>query len=59
MDEVLNDWLHELNTLKVDLYNLGEKGDSVQYNILATEALRLSMCICDLQRKMLLTSNTK
>lgn len=53
MNDVLNEWTHELNSIKVDLYNLGEKGDSFQYNILATEALRLSMCICDLQRKLL------
>lgn len=59
MDEVLNDWYYEMEELKAKLYELGDKGDSFQYNILAAEALRLTICICDLQRKMLLTSNTK
>ena len=53
MNDVLNEWTDELTSLKIDLYNLGEKGDSFQYNILAAEGLRLSMCICDLQRKLL------
>lgn len=53
MNDVLNEWSHELNSIKVDLYELGNKPDSTQYNLLATEALRLSMCICDLQRKLL------
>lgn len=48
--KVLDEWIHELNSLKVDLYELGDKADSFKYNMLATEALRLSQCIIDLQQ---------
>jgi hypothetical protein len=53
MNFLLNEWTDELTSLKLDLYDLGNEPDSFKYNILATEALRLSMCICDLQRKLL------
>ena len=45
---LLDEWKHELNALKVELYELGDKPDSFKYNVLSAEALRLSQCIIDL-----------
>jgi len=46
---LLLDWNNEMNHLKETLWDIGDKGDSFQYNILSAEALRLSMCINELQ----------
>ncbi len=42
------DWRQEIEDLKLDLINAGSKPDSLEYNLKANEALRLSLCINDL-----------
>lgn len=44
---VIEIWKIELDSLKGELIQIGSKSDSLQYNFLATEALRLSLCIND------------
>ena len=56
MKELLEKWEAEYQDLKGKLYKAGEAGDSLQYNLLSTDALTLSSCIRDLQ-KALLTAN--
>ena len=46
-------WKEELHNLHCDLYAKGEEGHSLHYNVLSAEALRLSMCINDLQDTLL------
>lgn len=57
MNELLRQWRSELHELKGVLYQIGDKADSNQYNLYAAEALRLSMCISELQEA--LYENTK
>lgn len=51
--ETINKWQIEYDQLKELLAELGEKADSVEYAILATEALKLSEYIRDMQRVLL------
>jgi hypothetical protein len=47
LKELLDEWYIEYNRLKEELYVIGDKGDSVKYNLYSTEALRLQQCIND------------
>jgi hypothetical protein len=49
MNELLKEWQSELLDLKESMYQLCDNTDTCQYNLYATEALRLSMCISALQ----------
>ena len=49
LEIVIKKWQDDIDDIKTTLYNLGEKADSLQYNLLSAEALRLSMCINDLR----------
>lgn len=51
--KLLTDWKEELHNLHCDLYNKGNEGHSLHYNVLSSEALRLSRCISDLQDTVL------
>lgn len=42
---LITQWEFELTELKTALAEIGGKPESFEYNLLATEALRLSMCI--------------
>jgi len=50
---ILDQWETELKLLKQQLFDLGSEAHTHQYSILSMEALRLSMCISDLQRVLL------
>ena len=45
---LLIQWKEELSNLIVDMYELGDKPNLLRYELLSTEALRLSRCISDL-----------
>lgn len=47
LQEMLRAWEDELAEKKAMLYKIGDQGTSLQYNLLATEALTLSVCISD------------
>lgn len=47
VDELIEKWSEELRALRVELYDLGDQAHTNRYNLLATEALRLSLCIND------------
>jgi len=49
MNELLKTWRAELLELKGVLYQIGDSEPN-QYNLYANEALRLSMCISELQQ---------
>ena len=51
--KLLLDRTTRLHELPCDLYNKGEEGHSIPYNVLSAEALRLSMCINELQAVLL------
>ena len=51
--KLLSDWNEELHNLHCDLYAKGEEGHSLHYNVLSAEALRLSMCINELQAALI------
>jgi hypothetical protein len=51
--EVIKLWEDELQELKGVLYQLGDKADTVQYNLYAAEALRLSMCINEIYKQQI------
>jgi hypothetical protein len=53
LGELLKSWIDELDDLKATLYSLGDKAESMQYSLLAAEALRLSMCIIEMQKHQL------
>ena len=57
MKELLEQWQNELHELKGVLYQIGDKADTNQYNLYAAEALRLSMCISELQQVIYETTN--
>lgn len=48
VSERLQEWKEELNVLIEDMRELGDKPDTLRYELLSTEALRLSRCINDL-----------
>lgn len=50
---ILDQWEVELKILKQQLFDLGSEAHTHRYSILSMEALRLSMCISDLQRVLL------
>jgi hypothetical protein len=50
---LIDEWSIEYNERKAMLWTLGDKGDSMQYNLYATEALRLQQCIVDAQRMII------
>lgn len=47
VDELIEKWSEELRVLRDWLYDLGDQAHTNRYNLLATEALRLSLCIND------------
>jgi len=51
--ELIEEWGLEYAELKGLLRKLGGEADSLQYNLIASEALRLSQCISDVQQMML------
>jgi hypothetical protein len=53
MEDLIKVWLHDLNVLKEKLYDIGDKSDSLQYNLLSTEALTLATCILGLQQQII------
>ena len=53
MIKLLADWKEELHNLHCGLYAKGEEGHSLHYNVLSAEALRLSMCINELQAALI------
>lgn len=53
MDCILAEWKEQVAEIKANLYDIGEKGDSLHYNLLATEAMALSQCIMELQDYLL------
>ena len=53
LNDLLASWKDDLDEIKADLYVKGEKGDSLHYNLLSTEALILATCIADLQNVLL------
>ena len=50
---ILDHWEADLKLLKQQLFDLGHEAHTHRYSILAMEALRLSMCISDLQKVLL------
>jgi len=46
--QLSNKWKKELQYLILHMQDLGDKPDLLRYELLATEALRLSRCISDL-----------
>ena len=46
--EVLDTWKIEYQEVKEQLMTLGAKADTLEYNLLSAEALRLHECILDL-----------
>lgn len=57
--ELLDEWFIEYHEIKGELRQLGGEADSLRYNLLSTEALRLSQCITDLQQMLLESIDTK
>ena len=53
LNTLISVWQNELLSLRESLYDLGNKPDSLAYNLLSTEALRLSMCINDVREVQL------
>ena len=51
--ELIEEWGLEYAELKGLLRKLGGEADSLQYNLIASEALRLSQCISDVQQMLL------
>jgi len=47
LKDLINQWKLEFGEVRSALIEIGAKGDSLEYNLLANEALRLSMCISD------------
>jgi len=45
--EMIQGWKNELAEIKEDLLAKGGDAGSLEYNVLSSEALRLSMCITD------------
>ena len=50
---ILDHWEAELKILKQQLFDLGSEAHTHRYSILSMEALRLSMCISDVQKVLL------
>ncbi len=50
---ILDHWEADLKLLKQQLFDLGHEAHTHRYSILAMEALRLSMCISDVQKVLL------
>lgn len=53
LKNIIAQWQGELDELKGVLVMKGGEAASLEYNILATEALRLSICISDATRVLL------
>ncbi len=53
LQKLLNRWTDEYTDLTSELYSLGGKSESLQYNLLSTRALALSECIDDVRTMML------
>lgn len=53
MKHLIEKWADAFDDLKAHLYETGEKGDSLQYNLLSTEAMILAACIIDLQNAII------
>lgn len=53
IESVVDHWKQQLNGLYDKLAELGDQAHTNQYNLLATEALRLSFCIADVQAALL------
>lgn len=58
MKQLIKKWTDDLDDLKATLYSIGEKGDSLHYNLLSTEAMVLSACIIDLQSMIIKSSES-
>ena len=56
---MIESWREEFASIKEQLIVRGGEANSVEYNILATEALRLSLCINDATDLMLNISEKK
>lgn len=48
IESVVDRWKQQLNDLHDKLAELGDQAHTNQYNLLATEALRLSVCIASI-----------
>lgn len=53
---ILEEWRSEFIDLKKILAEKGAEAHKNEYNLLSAEALRLSMCICDLQFALSVTA---
>ncbi|MNC76851.1 hypothetical protein D3C75_1286660 [compost metagenome] len=53
IDELLAGWEAALSDLRTELYKLGDQAHTNSYNLLATEALRLSVCINGLRKALM------
>jgi len=49
----MEEWRGEVDTIKCNLIEIGSRPDSLEYNLAATEALRLALCINDLASLLL------
>ena len=55
IESVLAQWEQRLSDIRDELYELGDAAHTNRYNLLATEALSLSVCIADVRKAMLRT----
>ena len=53
LQKSLNRWSNEYVELTTELYTLGDKSSSIEYNILSARALELSECSDDVRTMML------
>jgi len=53
LQKLLDRWTNDYIDLTDRLYSLGDKSDTLQYNLLSTRALALSECIDDVRTMML------
>ena len=58
MNRLLDAWQIELGDVTGNLEAIGSRADSFEYNMLATQALRLSQCIIELQQCMMETASS-
>ena len=57
--ELIVVWRYEFDSIKEQLITKGSEANSQEYNLLATEALRLSLCINDLTDLLLVIEENK
>jgi hypothetical protein len=53
MNELIKEWKEEFNCIRDQLIQKGHESSSLEYNLLACEAIRLMMCINDANELLL------